>query len=161
MTDCDSQHSTERDTVRRARPDEADVISELAMRSKAYWKYPESSMRVFRDELRVTASEIANGEVYVVGGSSPRGFYSLETTEQGDMTLGHLFVDPLHLRGGYGAVLLAHACERARDLGHDTLEVVADPNAEEFYLKFGAHRVGEVVSSIPGRCLPVLRMKTQ
>jgi len=37
----------------------------------------------------------------------------------------------------------------------------ADPNAEGFYLKMGAERVGESPSgSIPGRMLPLLQVST-
>lgn len=48
--------------------------------------------------------------------------------------------------------------EVARALGLSSLLIDADPNAEGFYLRMGAERVGEVPSgSISGRMLPLLR----
>jgi hypothetical protein len=43
-------------------------------------------------------------------------------------------------------------------LGYTTLTIVADPNAEEFYTRMGARRVGVVATVTEGKAreLPVL-----
>jgi hypothetical protein len=48
----------------------------------------------------------------------------------------------------------------ARDRGVARLELVADPNAEPFYLHHGAIRVGEVHSQVLGtpRALPKMQL---
>ncbi|NIQ29145.1 MAG: GNAT family N-acetyltransferase, partial [Acidobacteria bacterium] len=49
------------------------------------------------------------------------------------------------------------AVNRARSLGYERLLVQSDPNAEGFYLRLGAERIGEVPSRVqPGRLLPLL-----
>ncbi len=58
--------------------------------------------------------------------------------------------------GGGGAALFAHAVETARAEGASQLRISSDPNAEGFYVKMGARRVGEVPSRPPGRMLPLL-----
>jgi len=54
--------------------------------------------------------------------------------------------------------LFAHAVAQARKLGQRTLKIEADPNAEGFYTRMGARRVGEAVTEIEGqrRELPLL-----
>jgi predicted N-acetyltransferase YhbS len=54
-------------------------------------------------------------------------------------------------------VLVETAIARARDVGACTMRVVSDPNAEAFYARLGAVRVGEVPSDVPARVLPLLR----
>ena len=52
---------------------------------------------------------------------------------------------------------MAAACEVARTLPADRLLIVADPNAEGFYLRMGARRVGEEDSEVvDGRRLPIM-----
>jgi GNAT superfamily N-acetyltransferase len=67
-----------------------------------------------------------------------------------------MWVDPPYLRRGIGARLLAHAMETVRGLGGTELRVASDPNAEGFYRRMGARRVGEAPSTPPGRVLPLL-----
>jgi hypothetical protein len=54
--------------------------------------------------------------------------------------------------------LFAHALEQTRGLGFGQLEIESDPNAEGFYLRMGAHRVGMSIKDFEGqhRELPVL-----
>jgi GNAT superfamily N-acetyltransferase len=60
---------------------------------------------------------------------------------------------------GVGRALLDAALALARTGGFRALGIHADPNAEAFYLRHGATRIGVVASgSIPGRALPLLRL---
>ena len=70
------------------------------------------------------------------------GFYLL-TTESDGMHLDHLWIAPHAMGRGIGRALFEHAVEQARRLGHQTLKIEADPNAEGFYTRMGARRVGE------------------
>jgi len=68
-----------------------------------------------------------------------------------------LWVEPGDIGGGVGRALFVAACEVARTLPADQLLIVADPNAEGFYLRMGARRIGEEASEvIDGRRLPIL-----
>ena len=58
-----------------------------------------------------------------------------------------------------GQVLFEHAIERADSFGAETLRIEADPNAEGFYRRMGAERVGENVYEIVeghSRVLPLM-----
>jgi predicted N-acetyltransferase YhbS len=59
---------------------------------------------------------------------------------------------------GIGRALFLHAVNKARELGARTLYIESDPNAEGFYLRMGANRVGVVSGKVAGlfRELPLL-----
>ncbi|MEM9302927.1 MAG: GNAT family N-acetyltransferase [Pseudomonadota bacterium] len=146
--------------VRPARPGEAEILSALAMRSKAHWGYDEDFMARCRDELAVTAAEIERHPTAVVETDGrPAGYCQLRPTDTGGEILA-LFVEPDALGQGHGAALMAWALEQARGLGWSELTVDSDPHAEPFYRHCGGIRIGAVPSgSIPGRELPVLRFE--
>lgn len=149
-------------TLRRARPDEADVLSELALAAKAHWGYDEAFMASVRDELTFSPDEVARRHV-VVGelDGAVIGFYTVDG-EPPRGALGDLWLSPDHIGTGLGRVLWQHAMATAAAAGFDHLDIDADPFAEGFYLRMGAERIGEVPSgSIPGRMLPQLRVTTR
>ncbi len=143
--------------VRRARLDEANPLTELAMRSKAHWGYDREFMQACRATLRVTTKLIRRADVYVAElEGRVVGFYSLAPWNS-DTELYHFFVDPPAMGNGVGRRLWDDAVGRASERGCSRLLIQSDPYAEGFYLKLGAERIGEVPSgAVPGRTLPLL-----
>ena len=72
-----------------------------------------------------------------------------------------MWIKPEHMGVGVGRTLLLHAKDRAVNLKVSALELSADPNAEGFYQRMGATRIGEVRSEIEGqpRVLPRMRIE--
>ena len=147
------------DTIRRALPEEAETLAELAIRSKGHWGYDADFLAACRAELTMTAEDVATSLVFVYdGGNGPAGYYCLLVHAGGVAELDDLFVDPAQMGGGVGRRLWEHAAAQARVLGCTEMTVQSDPFAEGFYRAMGALRVGESESgSVPGRMLPVLR----
>jgi N-acetylglutamate synthase-like GNAT family acetyltransferase len=147
--------------IRPAVPDEAETLTHLTWRSKAYWGYDEVFMAKARPVMAITPEMIRDNLYYVLETDSEIvGFYSLEKPADGEIVLENLFIEPDAIGAGYGKQLLQHALQTARDLGYHTVTLEADPNAESFYLKMGAERTGERESNIQtGRMLPLLRFK--
>ncbi|SDG33611.1 N-acetylglutamate synthase, GNAT family [Lentzea fradiae] len=147
-------------TLRRARPDEAGVLSAVAQAAKAHWGYDEAFLESVREELTLTAADVESRRVVVaVLDGEVVGFYSLDgAPPHGE--LGNLWVRPDRIGTGLGRVLWEHALAEADAAGFERLDVEADPHAEGFYLRMGAERIGGTPSgSIPGRVLPLLRVR--
>lgn len=148
--------------IRPARPDEVEELTELAMRSKAYWGYDEAFMEACRDELTLTPAYLQKNPTFVLVDDDGRvaGLYSLEAMEEDeDVELGMLFIDPDAIGHGYGSKLFAHARQEAINLGYRTMWIQSDPGAEGFYQSQGAVTVGHLESrSLPGRILPWMRL---
>jgi ribosomal protein S18 acetylase RimI-like enzyme len=151
--------------IRRARPDEADLLTELSMRSKQSNGYDDAFMEACRDELTVTASRMAAGEYWVAvarGDARPDrdagicGCVCLvEGAGAGEGEVHAFFIDPASKRRGIGRRLWRKLVERAAARGFKTLRLDADPAAVPFYRAMGFSVAGEAPSgSIEGRMLP-------
>jgi hypothetical protein len=85
------------------------------------------------------------------------GFYSLIRLDSLEIELDDFFVAAPWIGSGFGKLLWSDATRRSIDLRHQQLRIVADPNAEGFYIKRGATRVGQKISRMdPNRIPPVL-----
>lgn len=143
-------------SIRPARAADADALTALALASKRYWGYPEHFIELWRDALTVDAAAIGAGRVHLaVDGAGLAGFYALGD-DRGRCELDALFVAPARIGRGVGRQLFRHACERARRAGARELIIASDPNAEAFYRKQGAVRIGDTPSLPRGRRLPVM-----
>jgi GNAT superfamily N-acetyltransferase len=145
--------------LRPARAEEAGAVSSLALRSKALWGYSAEFLEKCRAELTIRPDEIGLLRTHVaVEGRRIVGFFTVVgVPPRGE--LGALFVDPDAVGCGVGRALFVAAKAVARESGFHEIAVHSDPNAEAFYLRHGAVRVGEGPSeSIPGRLLPILRV---
>jgi GNAT superfamily N-acetyltransferase len=149
-------------TLRRARPDEADVLSGLAMAAKAHWGYDEAFLDSVRDELTFSPDDVAARHVVVAElDGTVIGFYSLGGTPPAG-ELEDMWISPDRIGTGLGRILWQDAMAAAASAGFEHLDIDADPFAEGFYLRMGAERIGEVPSgSIAGRTLPRLRVRTR
>ena len=100
--------------IRPAGSDEAAHLSELALRSKAYWGYPEDFIEACRAELTVEADRIRDGDYrcfVATENDSVLGFYAVEPVSENVFELEALFVDPNHIGRGVGRLLMRHAFE--------------------------------------------------
>lgn len=148
--------------IRKAKPEDAGKLTQIALAAKQHWGYPARWIELWRPLLTITPAFIENHEVYAAAvGGEIVGLYAL-AGEGNRRTLEHLWVEPAVMGQGIGRALFAHALKRAAELQAEMLEIEADPNAESFYRHMGARRVGEIVSEIEGqsRILPLLVAQT-
>jgi GNAT superfamily N-acetyltransferase len=149
--------------IRRAVAQDAEELSALALRSKAYWGYADEQLETWRSSLEVSGQSVLAhptfvGEIdgYIVG------FYSLVPSAAA-WELDNLWVAPEHMNHGVGRALVADAVRTAAAGGAGSIMIDADPNAEPFYLTCGAKRIGEVAAPIagqPSRVRPQLTLST-
>ncbi len=142
----------------RARPEDADVLTEIAFAAKRHWGYPEHWIQGWRDILTMRPEFIASNVTYsAIKDGRPVGFYLL-TTEADGLHLDHLWILPDAMGAGIGRTLFEHAAAQATGLGFTAIKIEADPNAKGFYQRMGARRVGANMTTIQGkpRELPLL-----
>ena len=135
-------------------------MTEIALASKAHWNYPAAWIDAWRDGLTFTKAYIAENPVFVAvdDADRPVACYALEGGGE-TVQLEHVWVAPAAIGRGLGRALVAHAAKTARALGATALLIDSDPNAEAFYERLGAVRVGAVRADICGvrRELPQMR----
>lgn len=141
--------------IRRATSNDSERATEIARSAKAHWGYPAEWLAAWRDDLAITAEDIEKYRTFVASiDDQIVGVCQLQEGEIGAM-LEHVWVDPRVHGKGVGRALVEHARAQAKGV----VAVVADPNAERFYIKLGAKRVAQVNAPMPGapeRKLPLL-----
>jgi N-acetylglutamate synthase-like GNAT family acetyltransferase len=147
--------------IRRATPNESDRLTALAHAAKRHWGYPEKWIEHWRTDLTISPEFVAHNEVFVaVIDGEIVGCCALAVT--GSLAeLEHMWVEPQQMGHGVGRALFEHTTRRAAELGFSALELSADPNAESFYERMGARRIGEVHSEIEGQPRVLPRMKVE
>lgn len=148
-------------TIRLARPDEVEALTALCVRSKAHWGYDAAFMAKAMGELTVDPHWIADGLVLVAEtDGAPAGVAGIVYEGDGCFDVSVFFVDPDQMGGGVGRMLFDAICDLARTKGAKRLTILSDPNAEPFYRRMGAVRIGEEkTSSATGRILPLLALE--
>ena len=142
--------------IRRAMPEEAAVLTEIAHAAKRHWGYPENWIEHWKGDLTITRDFISNHEVYVAVTDKEIAGCCALVVEDSQAELEHMWIRPQYMGAGYGKALFVHVMQRAATLRAPAVELSADPNAEGFYKHMGATRIGEVRSEIEGqpRVLP-------
>jgi ribosomal protein S18 acetylase RimI-like enzyme len=143
--------------IRRATSNDASRATEIARTAKAHWGYPSEWLAAWEDDLTIVDADIGRHATFVASlDGEIVGVCQLQRSDQ-HVFLEHVWVDPRAHRMGVGRALVAQAQRESSGV----MAIVADPNAEPFYLRLGARRVGEVAAPMPGapdRTLPLLEL---
>ena len=147
--------------IRRAQPNEAEVLTAIAHAAKRHWDYPEDWIEQWKLDLTIAPEFIIENEVFVaLVNNQIAGCCALVLTDS-LAEIEHMWMRPEHIGTGVGRALFTHARQRAQERGANILELSADPNAEGFYAHMGAKRIGEIPGGMKGnedRVLPRMRI---
>ncbi|MBB5866980.1 putative N-acetyltransferase YhbS [Allocatelliglobosispora scoriae] len=143
-------------TLRSPRPDEADELTELILRSKAHWGYDQDFIDLIRADMAVDldSPRLRLATVAEVDGRPAAMMLLLDGPPS--LLLDSLFVEPWAIGTGLGTMLFRLAVDHARMIGCTEIRLASDPHAEGFYLRLGAVRVGENISPTTGVAHPRL-----
>jgi N-acetylglutamate synthase-like GNAT family acetyltransferase len=145
--------------IRRARPEEAADLRELAHRSKAYWPYNEAFLEAVAPMLMLEPRHVASEEVHVLEADGRVVGWHRVTLHSERAELEDLWLEPDWIGSGHGRILFEHAVGVAVKAGASRLEWDAEPYAEGFYRAMGGVEIGRTPSAAePGRTLPRMRL---
>jgi GNAT superfamily N-acetyltransferase len=147
--------------ISRATSDQAELLTQIAFAAKRHWGYPERWIKLWAPILTITPEFIEQYETYIAFlGDEPVGFCAISQEDE-KASIEHLWVLPEHMGKGVGARLFKFMLSRCKELGTRVLGIESDPNAQGFYERMGAIKVGEIVGEVDGqpRILPLLEIK--
>lgn len=145
--------------VFKSKPENHSILSEIAKSSKNFWNYPVEWMQFWDEELTITENYIKTNEVFHLENDGEIiGFYSY-FPEDDKVRLDCMFVKPEWIGKGAGKILMNDFLKRSLATGYNDVILEADPNAEDFYKKWGFKTVSQKPSEIKGRTLPVMTKK--
>jgi GNAT superfamily N-acetyltransferase len=140
-----------------AKPNDAAMLTAIAISAKRHWGYPDDWIRRWNDQLTITPEYIANNPTFVaLLAGQPIGFGALQI-RGAEAVLDHLWVLPRGMGCGIGRALFVHAERIAREQSATRLTIVGDPHAEGFYQRLGAVVEGREPAFMDGveRYLPL------
>ncbi|MFY9241958.1 MAG: GNAT family N-acetyltransferase [Polaribacter sp.] len=137
---------------------DAKKLTEIALRSKAFWGYSSEQIKNWTADLTVSEKMIQEMIVYkCILETEIIGFYILNQPKEKTIELEFLFVLPKFMGKGIGNKLITHAFEKAISLKCNSINLLADPNAVPFYESKGFIIIDQKESAIFGRFLPVMQ----
>jgi GNAT superfamily N-acetyltransferase len=141
--------------IRPARPDEGELLREIAIASKQYWGYETEDVVRWAAQGDFSPAGLVAKEFFVADANGAAvAFASLIAGEPA--VLDDLWVEPEWIGKGVGTRLFRAVAEYAAELGSSRLEWEAEPHAVGFYERLGARYLRDSGPSEWGRILPVM-----
>jgi len=146
--------------IEKANSGDADVLTDITKESKAYWGYSNEQIKIWSELLTITKAYIEANHVYkLVIDSKVIGYYSFFYEDERAIRLDNLFILPEYIGTGLGKMLMEDFLIRIKSTIVTKILLHADPNAGDFYAKFGFTKIGQIETSIKDRYLPVMELK--
>ena len=132
------------------------LLRDVLILSKGYWGYSQEQLEQWRSNLKFEDEYVARNTVKLILDESELiGFFAIV---KGDIDeLDHLWLLPKAIGKGFGNLVFEKIQSECKILNITEFYITSDPDAEGFYLKKGALKVGEVYSEPQKRMLPKLK----
>ncbi|HJO91872.1 MAG TPA: GNAT family N-acetyltransferase [Victivallales bacterium] len=143
-------------TINNPNPEEAGELTKVLIASKKHWGYPDEWFDLWKDDLPITPESILSRNFYVGRSENDIVFvYSIKHLSENRYELEDCWIAPQYIGKGYGKILFKNLKKNLKSINCTSLRICADPNAEGFYRKMGAVKIGEEPSKIKGRMFPI------
>jgi GNAT superfamily N-acetyltransferase len=136
--------------IRPARMPELRALSGLCLRAAAAFETDREMLRASRRELVVTPDSLLEARTGVLELDGRAIGIAQVAVDPDGADLMRLHVDPVHMRRGHGAALLAWAASQARALQANRMDIACPRHAAGFFGRAGAMRAGEREGPLPG-----------
>lgn len=146
--------------IEKASIDDHETLTAITKKSKAYWGYSADQIEIWSPFLTVSKEYIQTNLVFNLRlDNEIVGYYSFFYESENTIKLDNLFVLPEFIGKGFGKVLVNDFLVRLKDQNFQKVVLNSEPNAENFYTKFGFVKVGQIETSIKDRYLPIMELK--
>lgn len=133
-----------------------ELLRDTLIKSKGYWGYSQKQLEEWRSNLRFEEEYITRNTVkLILKDNEVIGFFAIVKGDSDE--LDHLWLLPNAIGKGYGNLVFEQIISECNTLELSTFYIISDPDAEGFYLKKGAIKVGEEYSEAQKRMLPKLK----
>lgn len=145
--------------ILRASSKDHKILTDITIDSKAFWGYSQNQIEIWKDDLTISENYINKNEVYkLILENEIIGYYSILKINESVFKLDNLFLYQKYIGKGYGNILMKHFLEKIKFLEGKEIILDSEPNAEEFYTKFGFKTYAKLESTIKNRFLPQMKL---
>ncbi len=138
---------------------EAEKLSDLAIKSEAYWGYDSDYMKKFEEIYKLTEDFLIKNPTFIATEKDGTiiGFYSVSINKK-ENSIEYFYIDTQCMGKGYGKIMCEHMKAYCKEKGLKEIFLVTSPQAKNFYIKMGAIPIAEVESLLKkGRIIPKLK----
>ena len=145
--------------IKQAIINDNEILTEITKKSKAYWGYSEEQILKWNDTLTISKEYVETNSVFkLMDNDKTIGYYSYLIEKERNVMLNNLFILPEYIGKGFGEYLMSDFLNRMKIEKFEKITLNSEPNAENFYLKFGFKKIGELETSIKNRFMPIMEM---
>jgi GNAT superfamily N-acetyltransferase len=145
--------------IKQAVINDNEILTEITKKSKAYWGYSEEQILKWNDSLTISKEYVETNSVFkLMDNDKTIGYYSYLIEKERNVMLDNLFILPEYIGKGFGDFLMSDFLNRMKIEKFEKITLNSEPNAENFYLKFGFKKIGEFETSIKNRFMPIMEM---
>jgi N-acetylglutamate synthase-like GNAT family acetyltransferase len=146
--------------IEKATIKDHEILTQITKKSKAYWGYSNEQIEKWSEFLTVTKEYIETKCVYnLFVEDKIVGYYSFFYKSEKTIILDNLFVLPDFIGKGFGKVLMDDFLVRIKSSDIQKVILDSEPNAEEFYSKFGFIKTGQIQTAIKDRYMPIMALQ--
>jgi len=137
--------------------DDHTVLTELTIKSKAFWGYSEKQIKDWTTLLTISKKYITENEVYnLISDGQIIAYYSFFKIDDNRVKLDNLFILPSFIGKKLGTYLVDDFILRVKKAGISVITLDSEPNSEDFYRKMGFRVVGQKETSMKNRFMPIM-----
>jgi hypothetical protein len=137
-------------TIKKIRPDNnVAVLNDIMKRSIAIWSYSSKEIEEVAEKLAIT-TEFVDKSVCCVAelNGSIKGFFCIDPSQSEKTNEAKFYIEPDSIRKGLGTILWNQVILELKNKKIQRFKFLVDKNAQGFYEKLGAVKVGEQPSEI-------------
>ncbi|MBI9050137.1 MAG: GNAT family N-acetyltransferase [Anaerolineaceae bacterium] len=143
-------------TFHQAEIADIEILSDIAIRSKAWWGYDESLMEIFSASPILNSQDIKQKTVIKVCLDDEIIGWYLYTKKDQEVELLEFWMSPEYIGKGYGGKMFQHLGNQVKQEGIHSIVLEADPNAAPFYEHMGCKIIGQTWTEFQ-RFIPRMR----
>ncbi|WP_300674689.1 GNAT family N-acetyltransferase [Soonwooa sp.] len=145
--------------IEKATTNDHSTLTNITLDGKAFWGYSKEQIELWKKDLTISKDYIDENEVYkLIDDDEIIGYYSILKISRTDSKLDNLFLYQKYIGKGFGKILMNDFIERVKKSDCKVIILDSEPNAEEFYKKFGFETYDRLESSIKDRFLPKMKL---
>ncbi|SFI11333.1 GNAT family N-acetyltransferase [Halpernia frigidisoli] len=145
--------------IEKANPEDAKILTEITFDGKAFWGFSKAELSEWTELLTISPDYITENCVYkLILNSEIAGYYSYIMINESEIKLDNLFLFQKYIGKGFGKLMMEDFLKKAKNLKQKIIILDSEPNAENFYKKFGFITFDKKESVIKNRFLAKMKL---
>ncbi len=146
--------------IKQADCGDINAINEIMRNSLSYWNYTQEELNKIMDLFKIEEVYFIKNQINLAYFNDALvGFFSFIKNTNNENELDCFYIKKDLIGVGYGKNMWNACCKKAKSLTMDNFIIMSTPDAEGFYQKMGAIKIGSRPSRVrKGIVMPLLKI---